>query len=354
MKKWFKSVSAVMLASSLLVVSACGGSPSSSEGGSGGGSAEPAPKADDKKAGGEVIEWDMPSVYAEGSAPVKGAQKFAELLDQKSNGQIKVTVFPNGSLGTERENFEALKAGDVELILAGYQGQDMYAPEFMFISAPFLFKSMDHVKAVLNGDLGKKMFAKMDESDSHALGSIIRGPRHMTANKEIKTPEDVKGLKLRLPEIEAWVAAWKAFDTLATPVALPELYGALQTGVVEASEGPTEQFYTFKLQEVQKYMIKTSHIYEATFFWINKPLWDSLTPEQQKWVQEASDEAIAYANDEAEKDAVKFEKEMVDAGMTVVEPDRDKFVELAQPALKEFFETKWTVTNLDEINSYAK
>lgn len=350
MKKWVKASAVVALASSVFLA-ACG---SSNE-------AQPAPSGDGKKESeakkpeGKVLEWDMPSVYAEGSAPVKGAKKFAELVAEKSGGQIKVNVFPNGSLGTERENFEALKAGDVELILAGYQGQDMFAPEYMFFTAPFLFKSMDHMKAVLEGDLGKKMFAKMDESNAHMIGTIIRGARQMTSNKPIQTPDDVKGLKLRLPEIEAWVAAWKeGFGALATPVALPELYGALQTGVVEASEGPYEQFYTFKLQEVQKYLTKTAHIYEATFFWINKPLWDSLTPEQQKIIQEASDEAVAFANAEAEKDAVEMGKKMVEAGMIESTPDRDKFVELAQPALKKFFETKWPVTNLDEINSYAK
>jgi len=343
MINWKKCGIASLTTVSMLAVTACGGSTSTAPENSNSSSA-----ASEQK----TVKLQIASVYSDLSAPAKGTQMFADLVKERSNGSIQVDFFPNGSLGSEREIFEGVSSGDLQMVLGGTQGVDMYASEYMFITAPFLFSNMDHLKKVMASDLGKKMFEKMDESNVHILGINYRGARHMTSTKPVKTPEDLSGLKLRLPELEAWVAAWKELGALPTPIALPELYGALQTGVVDASEGPYEQMATFKLQEVQKYVINTAHIYEPTFLWINKGLWDSLSKEQQELLQQAADEAMEFADKEAVTDAEKFYKELQDAGMEVIDPDLDKFIEKAQPALKQFFETKWNVTNLEEINSY--
>lgn len=341
----------MLLIGLLTVVVACGGSSDSTSEGSSGGSSSNSSDANEP-ASGDTLKLDFASVYAEDSAPSKGVIKFKEIIEERSDGTIEVNFFPNGSLGTERENFEAVAAGDLEGVLGGTTGIDMYAPEYMFFAAPFLFSSMDHMLNAFYGDLGKEMFEKMDEVNIHMIGTNIRGERHMTSSKEFTTPEGAQGLKLRLPEIEAWVASWQAIGTSPTAVALPELYGALQTGVVEASEGPYEQMATFKLQEVQDYVINTSHIYETTFVWLNNDLWLSLTDEQRDMIQTAMDEAMEYADAEAKSDADKFLQEMIDDGVTVLDADIPAFVEAAKPGLEKFFEEKWTVTTLDEINSY--
>lgn len=301
---------------------------------------------------GEVVQIDIATVYEEKAAPSKGAQRFADILNE--SGQFEVNFFPNGALGSERENFEAVRAGDLQMVLGGFQGPDMFAPEYMFFTAPFLFKSMEHMETALNGDLGQGMFDAMADENIQHIGTNIRGERHMTANKRVETPEDVKGLNLRLPEIEAWIASWDAIGASPTPVALPELYGALQTGVVDASEGPYEQIATYNLQEVQDYLINTAHAYEATFLWMNGDLWESLSPEQQALIEEASAEAMEYADAEALSDAEQFYQDLQDAGMEVIDPDIDAFVEKAQPGLERFFEESWTVTSLEEINSLAE
>ena len=132
------------------------------------------------------------------------------------------------------------------------------------------------------------------------------------------------------------------------------MYGALQTGVVDASEGPYEQIATYNLQEVQDYLINTAHAYEATFLWMNGDLWESLSPDQQALIEEASAEAMEYADAEALSDAEQFYQDLQDAGMEVIDPDIDAFVEKAQPGLERFFEESWTVTSLEEINSLAE
>jgi tripartite ATP-independent transporter DctP family solute receptor len=355
MKSWKKVILAGVATAALMFTAACGGGSSSSS--SGGGSSSGGSSSDSNSGDSgsqEVLKIDIASVYAEDSAPSKGVVKFKELVEERSEGSIEINFFPNGSLGTERENFEAVSSGDLQGVLGGWQGQDMYAPEYMFFSAPFLFNSMDHMLAVLESDLGKDMFAKMDEANVHHIGTIIRGARNMTSNEAFTTPEEVQGLKLRLPEIEAWVASWNAIGASPTPIALPELYGALQTGVVEASEGPYEQFYTFKLQEVQDYIINTGHVYETTFVWLNNDLWKSLTDEQRDIIQTASDEAMEYANETAVSDNKEFLKLMKEDGMEVLEADVPAFVKAAQPGLEKFFEEKWTVTDIDEINSFDK
>lgn len=300
----------------------------------------------------ETLKIDIATIYAEDSAPAKGVIKFKELVEESSDGSIEINFFPNGSLGSERENIEALASGDLQGVLGGSQAIDMYAPEYMFLAAPFLFSSMDHMLKVLESDLGKDMFKKMDEANIHMVGTNFRGARNMTSNRAFTTPEEAQGLKLRLPELEAWVASWQAIGTSPTAVALPELYGALQTGVVEASEGPYEQMATSKLQEVQDYIINTEHVYETTFVWFNNDLWESLSDEQQKLIQAAMDEAMEYADAEAVSDAGKFLDEMVNDGVEVLDADIAAFIEKAQSGLEKFFEEKWTVTSIEEINSF--
>lgn len=345
MVAWKKLFLTGIITASLGFTAACGGDTDSGGSDSDGGDG-------DAPAQQETLSIDMASVYAEDSAPAKGAVRFKELVEERSEGAIEVNFFPNGSLGTERQNFEAVSSGDLGAVLGGWQGQDMYAPEYMFFTAPFLFESMDHMMNVFESDLGQAMKDKMDEANVHLIGTNIRGPRHMTSNKAFTTPEEVNGLKLRLPEIEAWIASWDAIGASPTAVALPELYGALQTGVVDASEGPYEQFATFKLQEVQNYIINTGHVYETTFIWFNTELWNSLSAEQQELIQTASDEAMEYADAEAVADADIFLEEMKADGMEVIDADVPAFVEKAQAGLKTFFEEKWTVTDIEEINSF--
>lgn len=343
-----------LLIMTLLFAAACGADNGANNGGetNGAGNNESAANGENQSSG-EVVKIDIATVYEEKAAPSKGAQRLADLLNE--TGQFEVNFFPNGALGSERENYEAVRAGDLEMVLGGYTAQDMYAPEYMFFYAPFLFQDMEHMKAALFGDLGDQMFEALAEENLQLIGPPqIRGERHITANKPIETPEDVQGLNIRVPEMEALVSMWEALGASPTPVALPELYGALQTGVVDASEGPYEQIATFKLNEVQDYLINAYYIYESTFMFMNGDLWNSLTPEQQDLIQEKAEEAVEYANEEAIKDAEIFYQELIDGGMEPIDPDKEAFIEAAQEGLQQAFETSWTVTTLEEINSLAE
>jgi tripartite ATP-independent transporter DctP family solute receptor len=303
---------------------------------------------------GETIEMDLATVYEADAPQSMGAERFAELVGEKSGGQIVVNFFPGGSLGTEQDNFNAVSSGELDMVLGGSTGIDMFANEFMFFQTPYMMQDIDHVNNFIESDLHQDLVDAMGESNIHLLGHIIRGARNSTSNQPFTTPEELRGISLRLPESPTWIAVWEGLGASATPVALPELYSALQTGVVDASEGPYEQFATFSLQEVQDYVINTEHIYEVTEIWIDKELYDSLSDEQRQWIDEAAAEAVEYANEEAARMEQEFLQELTDGGMEVIDPDRDAFLEAAQEPLQRLFETQFTVTTYDEVMELAE
>lgn len=332
------------IAVGLFVLAGCGGS----IGGGGGGGEEGS-----EEGGGGSVEMDLATVYDAEAPQSLGAERFAELVEEKSGGEVTASFFPGGSLGTETDNFNAVSNGELDMVLGGGLGIDMFASEFYFFQTPFLMRDMDHVNAFLESDLHDQMIDRMAESNVQFLGHISRGARNTTANQAFTTPEEMEGISLRLSEIPTWVAVWEGMGVSATPVALPELYSALQTGVVNASEGPYEQIATFSLQEVQDHVINTEHIFEVTQIWINSDLYDSMTDEQQQWVDEASEEAVEYANQESERMEAEFLQELEDGGMEVIDPEREAFLEAAQPALEQLFEEQFTVTTYEEVMQLA-
>lgn len=298
------------------------------------------------------LSLDLATVYDAKSPPALGGAKFKELVEQKSKGAITINLFTNGSLGTEKDNFTMLAADEFPFVIGGIQPIDMYAPAYMFLSAPYVVVSWDHLKNILNSDIGKNLAASLEKNNIRSLAVNYRGIRNTTSNKPIKNPADMKGVKLRLSEITSWVAFWQGIGALTTPVALPELYGALQTNVVEASEGPYEQFATNKLYEVQKYIVNTRHIYEPTWLYISDKLYKAQNAETRLLFDEAAQEAMAYANAQAEGLSNKFLKEMTDHGVQVIEPDMQAFQTAADPVLAAMFKSIWTVTTPEAVKSY--
>src|SRR5699024_4520704 len=147
--------------------------------------------------------------------------------------------------------------------------------------------------------LHEDMTERMKENNVRHLGDIVRGARNTTANKPVETPEDLEELKFRLPETDTLVEVFSALGAKPTSVSLDEFYSSLQTGVVDASEGPYEQIASNQLDEVQDYLIKTEHIFDVSAIWINEDFFESLTEEQQKIITSAGEEAAQYASDTA-------------------------------------------------------
>ncbi len=170
-------------------------------------------------------------------------------------------------------------------------------------------------------------------------GLLHRGARMLTASREIKTPADVKGLKLRVPEIKSWITVWQALGALPTPVNLNEVYAALQTRVVEGQENPIDTIYGAKFHEVNKYVMETGHLYSCFYWCYNKEFIDNLPADIKKIVEDATVESLKWGNENVAKNEVKIVEEMKKQGTIFVPVDKKAWMAAAKPGVIEALKT---------------
>lgn len=285
---------------------------------------------------------------------VKSAEMFKKLVEERSNGQITVKLFPGAVLGGEKDNMEQLKVGEIQMSIFGDILTSQLAPEYDPTVIPFIYPSLDEVYKTWNGPLGDKIKNALIERGGVQLIALQkRGARNLTANKKIETPEDLKGLKLRVPEIPTWVTVWKGLGALPTPIAWSEVYSALQTNVVDAQENPYENILTAKLYEVQKYTMKTEHLYNVFHWVVGKKFFDGLTPEHQKIILTAAEEATKWGDEQKEKLDKELEQKLIDLGNEIVTVDKKLFRQAALPAIKELSKD-WAPGVWDEVKGYLE
>ncbi|CAG7635747.1 Solute-binding protein [Paenibacillus solanacearum] len=268
-----------------------------------------------------------------------GAKKFAELVDQKTNGSVKIDLYPSSTLGNDRDLIEGMQLGSVDFALVAGVLSNFYQP-YAILELPYLFRDRTHMEKVLYGPVGEKLKADLlKNTQVRGLQFWERTPRQLTANKKVTTPADLNGLKIRVPEIPASISAWKAMGSTPTPMAFSEVYSSLQTGVIDAQENPLALIESSKLQEVQKYLINTNHVYGYVMLTMSDATYKKLSPDQQKAVEEAAKEATDYENKlvyEQEKEQLK---KVTSAGMQVVDVDVTPFMEKAKSVHKDFAKT---------------
>jgi len=257
------------------------------------------------------------------------SMKFKEIIEAKSNGRIKVTLFPNGQLGGEREMAEGVKMGTIEMTTVTTDGAlPSWVSDTQVFSIPYIFRDKEHVYKTLDGALADELNPKFEAQGFKHLGFVELGLRHFTNNKkEIKSAADIKDLKIRVQEAPIWFALIKALKGTATPIAFNELYTALQQGVVDGQENPLATIRSMKFYEVQKYLTLDAHTYAPGSVLMNKAFFDKLSAEDQKLVQEAVDEMKVYQRElisSKDEENLNFLKEQ---GMIVTEPDRQSFMD---------------------------
>lgn len=286
---------------------------------------------------------------APGGPDHMAVEVFKALVELRSKGKLTVTLFPGAQLGGERDNLEQLKQGEVALTQSGGLCVSLYAPEYGPMVVPFVFPTVEDVFTAWNGKIGdniKKAF--LGKGGIHLIGIQRRGSRMLTAKKAIPTPEQVKGLKIRVPEIPTWVEVWRELGALPTVVAWPEVFGALQTGVVEAQENPLYLIYTTKLYEVQDYVMLTAHL-QAAFHWLmSDKVLKSLPKDLQKIVLDSAAQASEYGDMLTAKQEQGYKAKLKEAGMKVLEVDIKPFVEKAKPAV-ERISKQWAPGVFEEV-----
>ena len=286
---------------------------------------------------------NVASTFPADSPQDKGLTVFKETLEKESNGRFEVIIHTGGSMGNERETFEQLADGSVEFGANGSGDIGQFYPEYFVSEVPYIFQNVDQFWGYWNGPLGTEISDLQEkERNVKTVGVVLRGARYLTANKPINSVADVKGLKIRLPQLESWMAAWEALGALPTPINFSEVYLALQTGTVAAQENPPETILNYKFYEVQKYLIKTEHIFSAARFLMSMDWYNRQTPADQKMVIAAWKKGTDYANDLTRDGDAQYVKQLVgELGMTLIEVDKSEFQRAVQPVLERLAREEW-------------
>ena len=225
----------------------------------------------------------------------KAAENFAELLQKYTNGALTVRVLPAAQAGGQREAVESVSLGALEM---AYGESGLYAnnvPRFGVIALPYLYRDVKHWQSVVEGPIGEGLAAELLKTSGLRICNWMLGGYRDTylRSKPIRKPEDFAGVKIRLPEAPVFVRTFRALGAIPTPIPAPEMYSALQTGVVDAMEGSPETAFTFKIFEVAKYMSRTRHILLDGSFVMNGKFFDALPKDQQAAVDRAARECAA-------------------------------------------------------------
>ncbi|WP_319483222.1 DctP family TRAP transporter solute-binding subunit [uncultured Cohaesibacter sp.] len=283
----------------------------------------------------------------------KGADYFAKLVNEKSNGSIEVKVFPSSQLGGQKDLIEGMVFGAVDMALVGTAVLGQFQPQISIFDLPFLFKDREHAYKSLDS-VGLELGAKLEGRGIKLLGYMENGIRHMTNNvRPITEPADMKGLKIRIMTNKVFVEMMKSLGASPTPMALSELYSAMQQGTVDGQENPSAHIYTKRFYEVQKYASKTAHAYSPEPMIISMISWAKLNDEQKAIIQDAAKEAIAWQRKVSEdEDNAYWDKIVATGKMEVIDVDRSKFKEATAPVIEMFADTVGQ-DNIDKINALA-
>ena len=248
------------------------------------------------------------------------AEKWQEVVEAETDGRYVFRHFPSSGLGGEREVIEGLQLGTVEATIVSSGTLSNFVSEAGVFDIPFLFRDLTHARAVLDGPIGQEILAKFDDVGLVALAWGEQGFRHITNNRNaIAGPADVAGMKLRTMENPTHITAFETLGAAPTPMAWPEVIGALQQGTIDGQENPLSVITSAKLSEVQKYLTLSGHVYSPAILLVSKPLWDGMSAEDQDVFRKAASEAVTAMRgfvDEVEASGVA---ELRESGMEVGE-----------------------------------
>jgi tripartite ATP-independent transporter DctP family solute receptor len=265
------------------------------------------------------------------------ATKFKELAEKYTNGEVKVTIYPNAVLGDERTLLERMKMGIVDAAIITNGPFINFVPKFGAIDLPFLFRDPEHAYAVLDGPIGDQLFAEAEKQGWKGLAWAERGFRNLTNSKHpVNSPADMKGLKIRLMQNPIYVDSFKALGANAVPMAWTEALTALQQGTIDGQENPLNVIVSFKLYDSQKYMTITRHAYAPAPLIMSMVTWKKLSASQQASVMKAAKEAAQFERGFNNANEAQWLKDLAAKGMKIATPDLKPFLAAVQPVYKQY------------------
>ena len=270
----------------------------------------------------------------------KGAQKFQELAEKYTGGKVKVEVYPNSQLFKDKEELEALQLGAVQMLAPSVSKfGPLGAREFEVFDLPFIFPDKAALRKVTDGEVGKGLFAKLESKGITGLAYWDNGFKIMSANREIKKPDDMLGLKIRIQSSKVLEAQIKALGAIPQVMAFSEVYQALQTGVVDGQENTPSNMFTQKMHEVQAHTALTNHGYIGYAVIVNKKFWDGIPADIRGQLNKAMTEASAYSNAISQKENDDALDDMRKTGKTKIHTltadDKKAWMAALRPVHKE-------------------
>jgi tripartite ATP-independent transporter DctP family solute receptor len=267
----------------------------------------------------------------------KGDLYFKEYVEKNTKGQVLVDYFPDSQLGSGKEMGQAVRTGAQQITLTTGGGLAPYWPKIGTIDLPYLFRDELHLLKVAN-----KLPSLLDEKEMAAktgmriLNVRIRSPRHLTTKFPVNKLEDIKGLKVRVPQNSVSVALFKSLGAIPTVIPMTDVYQALATGVIGAQENPYDSIYLWKMYEVTRYCAHTAHQRELVVMVINNNCWNSLTARQRKIITDAAKKSAEMGLNDVKADEKRLYNLLVKEGMKFTNPDLVPFREKAKTMWNEF------------------
>jgi tripartite ATP-independent transporter DctP family solute receptor len=280
---------------------------------------------------------------------------FKESLDKAAPNQFDVQIHLNASLFKQGAEPAAMARGNLELTTVSAFDMAKLVPEFSIFTAGYIVRDPQHQQKVFNGPIGDELFkAVADKMEITVLSTAYLGTRQVNLReaRNVRTPADLKGIKLRMPGTEAWLFLGTALGANPLPVAFTEVYTALQSGAIDGQDNPLPTNRDSKFYEVTQQIVLTSHLVDMNFIAFSKKVWDKMTPDQQKTLQKAADDAAELGRQrqlKLEKDLEEFFKSQ---GLKVYTPDVESFRKTVQKAyLESKFAKDWPAGMIDKINA---
>ncbi|MCT4590069.1 MAG: TRAP transporter substrate-binding protein [Carboxylicivirga sp.] len=264
----------------------------------------------------------------------KGMMVLAEKVKEKSDGKLQINIYPSGQLGSEQQCVELLQIGSLALTKVSTAVLESFTDNFQVLGLPYIFRSKEHSFHVLDGEVGKSLLLSTERYKIRGLCFYDAGARSYYAiNKSIESPADLKGMKIRVMKSQTAMDMVKQMGGSPTPISWGELYTALQSGVVDGAENNPPSFYTSRHYEVCKNYSLNEHTRVPDVIIISSVVWNKLSDQEKKWLQEAADESVIAQREfwaQSEEESLRIVKE---AGVNVVYPEKEPFAETVNSML---------------------
>jgi tripartite ATP-independent transporter DctP family solute receptor len=282
-------------------------------------------------------EFRSSDVHPEDYPTVMAVKYMSDIISKKTGGKDSIKVYTMSQLGGEKDTIEQTKIGALDLVRINVAPMNNICPATMVPTMPFLFKSKEHMRKVLDGPIGEEILKSCESQGFIGLAFYDSGSRSLyTVKKPVKSLADVKGMKIRVQQSDLWVALLQAMGANATPMPYGEVYTALKVGTVDGAENNWPSYDTSRHFEVAKFYAVTEHSMAPEMLLMSKKIWDTLTPEQQKIFREAAKESVPYMRKLWDEKELASRKVVENGGAQVIEVDKKSFADAMKPVYDKF------------------